>query len=138
MLIPTAARPAESLYLSTTTPPALARLSLPDTHLYLARIDVSPSILTCLPSLDILSTIMLAHATHVPYDTSALHVLEEDWKGPSKPIVLAQGRGMQAGAGNFDRMVRKKRGGHCYSNNGLFAAVLRGFGFGVEEVGARV
>ncbi|GAA5921760.1 hypothetical protein JCM1841_001851 [Sporobolomyces salmonicolor] len=147
----TSLRPAESIYFSTTLPPVLAVLNLADTHLYLRRLGLSPSLASQPPSLELLSTLLLAHHTHIPYDSSALHVPPGDWTGPSKPIQFRRGRGMELGKGNFDRIMKGKdvqpdgrkggmpgQGSYCYGLNQLSASLLRGFGFRVSEIGARV
>ena len=38
----------------------------------------------------------------------------------------------------FRKLVEQGRGGYCFEQNGLFAAVLRQIGFRVEDLGARV
>jgi N-hydroxyarylamine O-acetyltransferase len=38
----------------------------------------------------------------------------------------------------FQKIVEQGRGGYCFEQNGLFAAVLRQLGFRVEDLGARV
>ncbi|BGP30133.1 hypothetical protein JCM10296v2_001885 [Rhodotorula toruloides] len=132
-------RPAESIYFSQSMPPVLACLSLPDTERYLERMGL-PAALACEPpSLDLLSRILMAHHLNIPYDSSAIHVGPEDWRGPNKEITWRQGPGMEMGGrGNFDRVVLRRNGGYCYALNQLAASLLRGFGFRVSEVGARV
>ncbi|KAM0792301.1 hypothetical protein ACM66B_004989 [Microbotryomycetes sp. NB124-2] len=131
--------PAESLYFSTVTPPRLAVLNEADTAAYLERLGLSPAeLLNAEPSLDLLATLMMASHTRIPYDSSALHV--SDWSGnEDAEIKLGNGHGMELHTkGNFDRVVGQSRGGFCYALNTLFAALLRGFGFRVSEVGTRV
>lgn len=78
------------------------------------------------------------HSLAVPYDSSSLHVTNEDWNSAeSKPIILGGGVGMELGKGNFDRIVKQRRGGYCYGQNTTMTAALRSFGFQVSEVGAR-
>ncbi|KAK4053802.1 hypothetical protein OIV83_001458 [Microbotryomycetes sp. JL201] len=131
-------RPAESLYFSTVLPPRLAVLSEADTIAYLDRLGLSEELAHVEPSLDLLATLMMASHTQVPYDSSSLHV--KDWNGNDQDdIKLGRGIGMELlTKGNFDRVVGKSRGGFCYALNTLFAALLRGFGFRVSEVGTRV
>ncbi|KAK4706012.1 hypothetical protein P7C70_g185, partial [Phenoliferia sp. Uapishka_3] len=132
-----AARPDSSIYFSTQS--TLSILSLPDTHSYLTRIGLPVSTATEPPSLDLLAKLLLAQQTTTPYDTSALHVSKEDWNGPNRPIVLGGGKEMmELGKGNFNRIVGRQQGGFCYALNGAFSSFLRGFGFSVSEVGARV
>ncbi|GAA6000941.1 hypothetical protein JCM10207_007335 [Rhodosporidiobolus poonsookiae] len=133
-----ATRPDQSLYFSTTIPPALAVLSLPDTELYLERIGLPASLANAKPSLELLSQLLLANHISIPFSSSPIHVAPEDWLGPNKPIELRRGPGMELGERNFDRVVRRRQGGYCYSTNPLCAAFLRGFGFRVSEIGARV
>lgn len=121
-----ASRPDESLYFSTVIPPRLAIFNDADTCEYLKRINLPVDTLDQPPSLELLEQVHLAHHLGVPYDTSSLHVPENDWKSPSKPIQLGKGSGMSLGTPlNFDRIVRRHRGGFCYANNTLYAALLK-------------
>ncbi|KAM0756435.1 arylamine N-acetyltransferase 1 [Meredithblackwellia eburnea MCA 4105] len=135
-------RPEQSIYLSSSTsvPPVLAVLNLPDTEAMLTRLGLSPALASLPPSLELLSQVLLAHFVSVPYDVSTLHVSAEDWTGPNKDIQLGGGgvKRMDLGANNFSRIVNKHQGGFCYALNGNFAAFLRGFGFRVASLGARV
>ena len=38
----------------------------------------------------------------------------------------------------FGKLVRRRRGGYCYEQNGLMAYVLSQLGFGVDALGGRV
>ncbi|BGP46102.1 hypothetical protein JCM10450v2_001942 [Rhodotorula kratochvilovae] len=134
-------RPIDSLYFSTSVPPALACLNLADSEAYLERLALPRGFAVEPPSVDLLSRILLAHHLSVPYDSSAIHVGPEQWKaGKNEPREIAwrAGPGMDLGRRNFERVVLERQGGYCYSLNQLAAAFLRGFGFRVSEVGARV
>ncbi|KAK4058845.1 hypothetical protein OIO90_000291 [Microbotryomycetes sp. JL221] len=134
-------RPAESLYFSTVVPPRLAILNDADIQAYLDRLNLSSSeLLNVPPSFELLSKLMMAAHTSIPYDTSSLHVKEEVWNGPDDvDIKLGTGSGMQLHTkSNFDRIVNKHRGGFCYALNHLFGSLLRGLNFRTSEVGTRV
>ncbi|SCZ96599.1 BZ3500_MvSof-1268-A1-R1_Chr4-4g07465 [Microbotryum saponariae] len=164
---PMSRRPATSLYIGKTSPRIQhAILSLSDTESLLARLDLPTTLADSEPSLDLLSQILMAWHTHIPYDSSSLHVKREDWDSAmeeSRPIVLGTGDGMELGVGNFERISKRYTGGYCYAQNTLCAAFLRGafisgtrirqlatteerhvtrppsgFGYRVTEVGARV
>lgn len=71
-------------------------------------------------------TLRLLHRTHllaVPFENLDIHL--------KRPIVLDEAR-------FFDKIVGQRRGGFCYEQNGLFAAVLRELGFRVTLLEARV
>ncbi|GAA5900398.1 uncharacterized protein JCM6883_002830 [Sporobolomyces salmoneus] len=151
MPVATHARPTESLYFSTVVPPQLATLNLPDTQLYLQRLGLDPELAHSPPSVELLSALLLNHHLKIPYDSSNIHVA--DWTGPSRPIEWRKGPGMELGRKNFERIVgtgkdRKQvlglnglprgGGGYCFSLNQSFTALLRGFGFFVSELPARV
>ncbi|GAA5916594.1 hypothetical protein JCM8208_002117 [Rhodotorula glutinis] len=144
-------RPDESRYFSTSAPPTLACLNQADTEAYLERIGLasgssagssSPDLASEPPSLALLAKILMAHHLSVPYDSSAIHVGSEAWArgkaGQREAIQWRAGPGQELGEGNFRRIVLKRQGGYCFSTNCLAAALLRGFGFRVSEVGARV
>ncbi|SCV69018.1 BQ2448_2038 [Microbotryum intermedium] len=139
---PSLRRPVTSLYLGKTSPKIQhAILSLPDTLTLLSRLDLPTTLAHAEPSLDLLSQILMAWQTHIPYDTSSLHVKRGEWeaaKEESRPIRLGHGDGMELGKGNFERITQRYTGGYCYAQNTLCAAFLRGFGYRVTEVGARV
>lgn len=132
-------RPEKSIYFSTTVPPTLATLNLPDTRLYLQRLGLDPELAHSPPSFELLSSILLAHHLRIPYDSSNIHVA--DWAGPSRPIEWMQGPGMELGRKNFERIVGKGKdgkqrmgsnglpaggGGYCYALNQSVTALLRG------------
>ena len=122
-------RPIDSLYFSTSVPPALACLNLADSEAYLERLALPHEFAVEPPSVDLLSRILLAHHLAVPYDSSAIHVGPEQWKaGKNEPREIAwrAGPGMDLGRRNFERVVLERQGGYCYSLNQLAAAFLRG------------
>ncbi|ORY59418.1 hypothetical protein BCR35DRAFT_309276 [Leucosporidium creatinivorum] len=136
-------RPTESLYFSTSNPPALATLNEEDTLKYLARLNLPLTLIEEPPSLDLLAALLFAHHTNVPFGTTPIHVPRADWTADDKPIELGAGvaggvGGMDLGAGNFKRVVEQWGTGFCFSLNSLFASLLRGFGFRTSEVGTRV
>ena len=64
-----------------------------------------------------------AHLLAVPFENLDIHL--------GRPIVLEEER-------LFEKIVTRGRGGFCYEQNGLFAAVLRTLGFEVDLLEARV
>ncbi|GAA5868432.1 hypothetical protein JCM8547_006274 [Rhodosporidiobolus lusitaniae] len=132
------ARPADSQYFSTTLPPALAVLNLPDTEAYLERIGLPTSLASAPPSLELLEKLLIHQHLSIPFSSASIHVPAKDWIGENKAIELRRGPGMELGRKNFERVILKRQGGYCYSTNPLCAAFLRGFGFRVSEIGARV
>jgi N-hydroxyarylamine O-acetyltransferase len=91
-----------------------------DVDAYLARIsykgDLSPTLAT-------LEGLHLAHATHIPFEN--VDVLLR------RPIRLDL-ESLQA------KLVRRKRGGYCFEQNALLAAVLEHIGYQVTRLAARV
>jgi N-hydroxyarylamine O-acetyltransferase len=75
------------------------------------------------PTVDTLRALHLAHATHIPFEN--LDVLL------GRPIRLDL-ESLQA------KLVTARRGGYCFEQNLLFAAVLEQLGFSVTRLGARV
>jgi len=65
----------------------------------------------------------LAHATHVPFEN--IEVL----MGRPVPLDIAS---------LWGKLVSGRRGGYCFEQNTLFAAVLEKIGFGVRRLAARV
>ena len=94
--------------------------SILDIPAYLDRIQYRGSII---PSPATLRNLQLAHLLNVPFENLSIHY--------SEPIVLDD-------AALFDKIVTRWRGGFCYELNGLFAALLRGLGFEVRKLSARV
>lgn len=91
-----------------------------DLSAYLARIDYTGDLR---PEASVLHALHLAHATHIPFEN--LDVL---WRRPIR-LDLAS---LQV------KLVAAKRGGYCFEQNLLFAAVLRKLGFVVTPLAARV
>src|SRR5262245_22637679 len=75
------------------------------------------------PSRATLDALHLAHATHIPFEN--LDILL------GRPIRLDLAS-LQA------KLVRGKRGGYCFEQNVLFAAILEHLGFRVTRLAARV
>jgi N-hydroxyarylamine O-acetyltransferase len=91
-----------------------------DIPAYLDRIQYRGSII---PSPATLRDLQLAHLFNVPFENLSIHY--------GQPIVLDD-------AALFEKIVTRRRGGFCYELNGLFAALLRGLGFEVRKLSARV
>lgn len=136
-------RPAESVYFGRDNgnDTTLAILNDEDVALYLERLSLGEKVdVNAAPSLELLADLLLAHHLSVPFDTTPVHVRDEDWRRRKGKMSLGkggEGMGISTRA-NFDRVVRQRRGGYCFSLNTLMAALLRSFGFEVSEVGARV
>ena len=75
------------------------------------------------PTLETLRGLHLAHATTVPFENLDVQL--------GRPILLDL-ESLQA------KLVRARRGGYCYEQNLLFAAVLQTLGFDVTRLAARV
>jgi N-hydroxyarylamine O-acetyltransferase len=75
------------------------------------------------PTLETLRDLHRAHLLSVPFENLDIHL--------GRHILLDEAR-------LFDKIVRQKRGGFCYEQNGLFAAVLRQMGYDVTLLEARV
>jgi N-hydroxyarylamine O-acetyltransferase len=75
------------------------------------------------PMLDTLRALHRAHLLAVPFENLDIHI--------GRRIVLDE-------AWLFDKIVNQRRGGFCYEQNGLFAAVLRAMGYDVTLLEARV
>lgn len=75
------------------------------------------------PTADTLARLQLAHATHIPFENLDLQL--------GRPIRLDL-ESLQA------KLVSAERGGYCFEQNTLFAAVLEQLGFAVTRLAARV
>ena len=75
------------------------------------------------PTAACLRALHLAHATHVPFEN--IEVLMQR----PMPIDIAS---------LWRKLVEERRGGYCYEQNTLFAAVLEEIGFRVRRLAARV
>ncbi|MCE2488352.1 MAG: arylamine N-acetyltransferase [Anaerolineae bacterium] len=91
-----------------------------DVAAYCARTGISGSLPATVATLRRLHH---AHLLAVPFENLDIH--------RGCPIVLDETR-------LFDKIVTRRRGGFCYEQNGLFAAVLRALGFQVDLLEARV
>jgi N-hydroxyarylamine O-acetyltransferase len=91
-----------------------------DLDAYLKRVGYTGDLAPCLTSL---CGLHRAHATHIPFEN--LDIL----LGRSIELDLTS---VQA------KLVSARRGGYCFEQNTLFAAVLEAAGFKVTRLGARV
>jgi len=90
-----------------------------DTGAYLDRIAFrGPTA----PTAETLVALQTAHLLAVPFENLDIHL--------GRPISQDEGA-------LFAKIVGARRGGFCYELNGLFAALLRALGFGVDLVSAR-
>ncbi|MEV0087844.1 arylamine N-acetyltransferase [Saccharopolyspora sp. NPDC050642] len=91
-----------------------------DLDAYLARIgfegDRAPTVAT-------LRRLVYLHTTTIPFENLEIVL--------GRPVLLDV-KSLQ------DKMVRQRRGGYCYENSALFAAVLERLGFGVIGLGGRI
>jgi N-hydroxyarylamine O-acetyltransferase len=91
-----------------------------DLDLYLARVGYTGDLT---PNLGTLRSLHLAQATSIPFEN----------------LDILLGRSIKLDLGSvFDKLVRQRRGGYCFEQNTLFAAVLESIGFRVTRLGARV
>jgi N-hydroxyarylamine O-acetyltransferase len=91
-----------------------------DLPAYLSRIDhAGPLTATS----DVLEALHVAHATHIPFEN----------------LDLMMGRPIRVDLPSIQaKLVGARRGGYCFEQNTLFAAVLRALGFDVDLLLARV
>lgn len=75
------------------------------------------------PSAPVLRQLLAAHSAAIPFEN-----LDPRLRRPV-PITLPELE---------DKLVRRRRGGYCFEQNTLFAAVLRQLGFEVDTLEARV
>jgi N-hydroxyarylamine O-acetyltransferase len=91
-----------------------------DLAAYLARIGYDGSLD---PTVETLSALHFAHVSAIPFE--------------NLDIVL--GRGISLDLGDLQaKLVTSRRGGYCFEQNALFAAVLEALGFKVLRLAARV
>ena len=100
-----------------TAAPTLARTDLNN---YLRRIGYAGGLT---PTYDVLAALHQAHATHIPFEN--LDILL------GRPIRLDL-------ASLHAKLVVGRRGGYCFEQNLLFAAILQSIGFSVARLAARV
>jgi N-hydroxyarylamine O-acetyltransferase len=91
-----------------------------DIDAYLKRINYRGSLA---PTAEALRDLQVAHLLAVPFENLSIHAGE--------PIVLED-------EALFTKIVERRRGGFCYEDNGLFAALLRALGFDVVMLSAGV
>ena len=88
---------------------------------YLRRVSYTVS---AEPTLEVLGDIVAAHNRSIPFENL-------------DPIMGIPVIDLSADA-LFDKLVRHRRGGYCFEQNGVMADVLSQLGFGVEILGGRV
>ncbi|RDH80431.1 arylamine N-acetyltransferase [Mycolicibacterium moriokaense] len=76
------------------------------------------------PTLDVLTALTAAHNRWIPFEN--LNPLM------GVPVVDLRPEAL------FDKLVRRRRGGYCFEQNGVMAHVLSQLGFGVDVLGGRV
>ena len=91
-----------------------------DVKAYLERIGYDGPLA---PTAETLRALHVAHMRAVPFENLSIHAGE--------PVVLED-------EALFEKIVGRARGGFCYENNGLFAALLRALGFRVSMLSAEV
>ncbi|MBI3407336.1 MAG: arylamine N-acetyltransferase [Planctomycetes bacterium] len=96
------------------------RLDSLDLDGYLARIGYDGALE---PTADVLRGLHFAHACSVPFENLDIQL--------GRPILLDL-PSLQ------DKLVRRRRGGYCFEQNSLMAAVLERLGFEVTALAARV
>ncbi len=75
------------------------------------------------PTISVLNALHVAHATHIPFENVDVLL--------NRPISLHL-------CDLFDKLVTRGRGGYCFEQNSLFAAILEQIGFSVTRLAARV
>jgi arylamine N-acetyltransferase len=92
-----------------------------DLAAYLRRIEYTGSTDA---TIDTLHALVAAHNSAIPFENL----------DPLMGIpVVDLGR-----AALFEKLVRRRRGGYCYEQNGVMGYVLAELGFGVQRLGGRV
>ena len=91
-----------------------------DLNAYFDRIDHRGS---RQPTLPVLNALMAAHVQAIPFE--------------NLDVLLGAGVDLAPDA-VFDKLVRRRRGGYCVEQNGLFLQVLTALGFAVRPLSARV
>jgi N-hydroxyarylamine O-acetyltransferase len=92
----------------------------PDLEAYFERIGYTGA---REPVPEVLRALHLAHVTHVPFENLDVQL--------GRPIRLDL-------ASLQEKLVHNRRGGYCFEQNGLFAAVLEKLGFNLTRLAARV
>lgn len=91
-----------------------------DINAYLQRINYTGSLE---PTAETLRALHRAHMLAVPFENLDIHIGQ--WISLDPDAI-------------FDKLVTRNRGGFCFEQNGLFAAVLRELGFNVTLLEANV
>jgi N-hydroxyarylamine O-acetyltransferase len=91
-----------------------------DTKAYLERINYAGPLEV---NAETLSSLQVAHLRTVPFENLSIH---------SHEAIILNDEAL------FEKIVNRRRGGFCYELNGLFAGLLRGLGFAVTMLSARV
>jgi arylamine N-acetyltransferase len=76
------------------------------------------------PTLDVLAALVAAHNRSIPFENLDPVM--------GKPVINLSAEALA------DKMVRRRRGGYCFEQNGLMADMLLQLGFGVDVLGGRV
>lgn len=87
---------------------------------YLQRIGYRDAVR---PDIDTLRGVLRAHVCAVPFENLDVQL--------GRPLTTAEGDA-------YDKIVRRRRGGWCYEQNGLFGWALSEMGFNVTRVAAAV
>jgi N-hydroxyarylamine O-acetyltransferase len=91
-----------------------------DLDAYLARIGYTGP---RTPTLEVLHALTAAHAQAIPFE--------------NLDVLLGRGIDLRPEA-VFDKLVRRRRGGYCFEQNGLFLQALTALGFQAVPLSARV
>src|SRR5687768_9622587 len=93
-----------------------------DLDAYLARVSVARSVVAA-PTLDALAAIVWGHVTAIPFEN----------------LDILLGRPVRIDLPSVEaKLVGARRGGYCFEQNTLLAAVLRALGYRVTTLSARV
>jgi arylamine N-acetyltransferase len=76
------------------------------------------------PTADVLAALVAAHNRAIPFENLDLLT--------GIPVIDLSAQAL------VDKLVRRRRGGYCFEQNGLMAHVLSQLGFGVDALGGRV
>lgn len=95
-------------------------LSSSDIEAYLRRVTYAGPFA---PTLELLNGLAFLHATNIPFE--------------NLDILHGQAISLEPDA-LVDKLIRRRRGGYCFEQNGLFLLVLQSLGFDVKPLSARV
>ena len=101
------------------TSPLAVSLSNSDLDAYLSRVNYSGPFA---PTLELLNTLTFLHSTSIPFE--------------NLDILHGQAISLEPEA-LVDKLVRRRRGGYGFEQNGLLLLVLQSLGFDVRPLGAR-